>query len=241
MVAMGNSDLSQQLRLWRIICLLSRIIFPLYKAYNELSFSALRSSLMGSGLSVIKARCPELQLEYIAERENILAMSLAENDRLILCTGHFGLGVLIFRVIADYLNDRGYRVFFIAKEFDEIWRVGIRGSVTISAPGAKTFIKARSALETGSIVCVAPDHWTEEGHEVSTSVFDFAWRLHARVLFFGSGLDRDGRIVIGFVRPFYHTVRTHNEAVMCADEFRQFVAKHTERTLKLKNRLHCSD
>jgi hypothetical protein len=233
-ITMGNSGASPQLRLWRIISPLSRLISPLYKVYNDSSSSSLRSSLMGSGLDVIKARCPELQLEYIAEGEDILAKSRAENDRLILCTGHFGLGLLIFRVIADYLDERGYRVCFIVKVFDEIWRVGMRGSVTLSTVGANTFIKARSALETGSIVCVAPDHLTEEGHEVSTNVFKFAWRLRASVLFFGSRLDRDGRIVIDFVRPFHHTIKTHNEAVLCADEFRQFVAKRTGRALKLR-------
>jgi lauroyl/myristoyl acyltransferase len=180
-----------------------------------------------------------LQLVSVVEREDTLARSLAENDRLILCTGHFGLGLLIFRVIADYLNERGYPVCFIvkyAKVFDEVWRVGMRGSVSLSTIGANTFIKARSALETGSIVCVAPDHLTEEGHEVSTNVFNFAWRLRASVLFLGSRLDRDGRIVIDFVRPFHHTIKTHNETVMGADEFRQFVAKRTGRTVKLSDR-----
>jgi hypothetical protein len=235
-VTMCNSDVSPQLRLWRIICPLSRLISPLYKTYNDANHASLRASLTGAGLDLIKTKCPELQLVSIAEREDTFTRSLAENDRLILCTGHFGLGLLIFRVIADYLNERGYPVCFIVKVFDEVWRVGMRGSVSLATVGANTFIKARSALETGSIVCVAPDHLTEEGHEVSTNVFNFAWRLRASVLFFGSRLDRDGRIVIDFVRPFHHAIKTHNEAVMCADEFRQFVAKRTGRTLKLVDR-----
>jgi hypothetical protein len=45
------------------------------------------------------ARRTELRLDFIAEREETLAKSLAENDRLNLCTIYFELGLLIFGVI----------------------------------------------------------------------------------------------------------------------------------------------
>jgi hypothetical protein len=119
-----------------------------------------------------------------------------------------------------------------------MWRVGMPDSVTVSPPGTNTLINARSALETGSIVCIAPDYFVDERHEVSSNAFNFAWRARASLVFFGSRLNRDGRIVIDFVRPFHHTPKTHDEAVMCADEFRQFVAERTGRPCVLAGRPH---
>jgi hypothetical protein len=217
-----------QRRMWFFVSQICLVIYPFYKVCTGRTCAQLRSILMGYGLFSIKSGYPDFRIELVAEGEEFLVQSLAGNDRLILCTAHFGIGWAVFWGIADYLKQSGHDATLIVNE-NNLRQTNL--NYTVVPSGIKAFVNARSALESGSVICVIPEYATKSGHGVRRNVFGFACRVRASILFFWSSFDQNGRMVIHFVRPVHSTPETNNDADACFDEFGHFIAARTWRTV----------
>jgi hypothetical protein len=200
---------------------------------DDLEGLALRNLL--TALTYFGARfTPRVRLDGV----ELLTEYYAVHGRAILCSAHYPLNRVMFRV----LEDRGLRSTVITgpmpidARFPGSWAWGTRHSVRHLPSSASVLLRARGELRSGRVLVLDVDspEATTDGTRfgfgpcvryVSHAVFHLARLTRTPVLYFAARRSGDGAILLSLRKAPVVVPRTGNDVARCARACAEFLGQ----------------